>query len=166
VRALVISLLMVCSGAAGYLVPTLLNPSHFKTVSFVFPDQSKSASITTLGCRAITEGAAFEQRYDSDFQGPSANARAARSEEKLALELSPDGKVLSVLYAFDFGNGMTEPLRLNVHSKSSSYIVAQGQQLLGETAVILDAKTLKAVVSFTGQGRLGIKGWSYLVQCD
>jgi hypothetical protein len=80
---------MVCSGAAGFLVPTLLNPPRFKTVSFVFPDQSRSASIKTLGCHAITEGAAFEQRYDSDFQGPSANARAARSEEKMSLELSP-----------------------------------------------------------------------------
>jgi hypothetical protein len=43
-------------------------------------------------------------------------------------------------------------------------LVAEGQQTLGETAVILDVSTGKAVISFTGQGMLGIKGSSYLMQ--
>jgi ribosomal protein L7Ae-like RNA K-turn-binding protein len=85
--------------------------------------------------------------------------------EKLALKLSGDGKTLSVLYAYDVGIGVTEPIPLAVHSKTTSYVVAAGQQILGETAVILDVKSWKAVVSFTGQGMLGIKGSSYLVQC-
>src|SRR5207249_10908289 len=38
-----------------------------------------------------------------------------------------------------------------------------GQQILGATAVILDVKGWKAIVSFTGERMLGIKGSSYLV---
>jgi hypothetical protein len=110
--------------------------------------------------RLIMEGAAFEDYYDK-----SANARAGPGTEKLALKLSGDGKTLSVLYAYDVSLGVTEPIPLAVHSKTTSYVVAAGQQILGETAVILDVKSWKAVVSFTGQGMLGIKGSSYLVQC-
>ena len=99
------------------------------------------------------------------LDGPSANAHAGHGTEKVALTLSSDGKTLSVLYAYDLANGVTEPIPLVVHSRTSSYIVAAGEQTLGETAVILDVRSGKAVISFTGQGMLGIKGSSLLMQC-
>jgi hypothetical protein len=96
----------------------------------------------------------------------TANARAGVATENLALKLSGDGKTLSLLYAADVAYGATEPIPLVVHSKTTSYVVAAGQQTLGETAVILDVKSWKAVVSFTGQGMLEIRGSSFLVQCS
>jgi hypothetical protein len=105
------------------------------------------------------------ERSKTGLDGPSANADAGRTSEKVSLNLSDDGKTLFVLYAYDVGNGVTDPIPLTVHSKTKSYVVAAGQQLLGETAVILDVKSWKAVISFTGQGMLGIKGSSLLLQC-
>jgi hypothetical protein len=72
---------------------------------------------------------------------------------------------LSLLYAADIACGATEPIPLAVHSNTPFYVVAAGQQTLGETAVILDVKSWKAIVSFTGQGVVGIRGSSFLVQC-
>jgi hypothetical protein len=160
VRLIAIFLLMSFSAAAGYFIPALLKSSNQSDVELAFPDHTFRAS-SNLGCKVVTEGRAFEDRL-----GHTANAHAGTGTEKLALILSTDRKTLSVLYAYDVGIGATEPIPLDVHSNTSSYIVAAGQQTLGETAVILDWKTLKAVVSFTGQGMIGIKGSSYLVQCS
>jgi hypothetical protein len=113
-----------------------------------------------LGCDVITEGTAYEDRFDV-----SANARAAATKEKVALKISSDRKVMSLLYAYDVGNGATEPIQLRIFSDSPSYVIASAPQMVGQTSVILDVKTWKAVVNYTGQGMLGIKGSSYLVQC-
>jgi hypothetical protein len=159
-RYVVTILLMAAAAAAGYFSRELAASKTFD-VEVPFPDPGNSPSTFELGCTAVMEAAAFEDR----LAGPTANAHAGRATERLALKLSDDGKTLSLLYAFDVGHGATEPIPLAVHSKTTSYIVAAGQQTLGETAVILDVKSWKAVVSFTGQGMLGIKGSSYLVQC-
>jgi hypothetical protein len=64
---------------------------------------------------------------------PTANAHASIGKEKLALKLSPDGKTLGILYAFDVAkNGETDPIPLDVHTKSKRYIFAEGRQPLGE----------------------------------
>lgn len=159
-RYFIAALLIAGAAAGGYFSRELTASKSFDT-KIAFPDLSYSPSTFDLGCSVITEGSAFEDRLD----GPSANAHAGIGTEKLALKLSSDAKTLSILYAYDVGNGATEPIPLTVHSKTTSYIVAAGQQLLGKTAVILDVKTWKAVVSYTGQGMLGIKGSSYLIQC-
>jgi ribosomal protein L7Ae-like RNA K-turn-binding protein len=158
-RYLVTILIIAAAAAAGYFSRELAASKTFD-LSLPFPDLGYSPSTFDLGCNVITEGSAFEDRLKA-----TANSHAGSGTEKLALKLSDDGKTLSVLYAYDVGIGVTEPIPLAVHSKTTSYIVAAGQQTLGETAVILDVKSWKAVVSFTGQGMLGIKGSSYLVQC-
>jgi hypothetical protein len=157
-RVVLMVLLVAAAGVLGYFGRGLTGPTDTK---LQFPDRSYSPSALDLGCDVVTEGSAYEDRLD----GPTANGHAGTGTEKVALSLSSDGKTLSVLYAFDVGNGATQPIPLAVHSKTPSYIVAAGQQLLGETSVILDIKTGKAVISFTGQGMLGIKGSSYLMQC-
>jgi hypothetical protein len=150
-RYAVTILLIAAAAAAGYFGRELTASKTFET-KVPFPDRGYSPSTFNLGCAVIMQGSAFEDRFD----GPSANARAGVGTEKLALKLSDDGKTLSVLYASDVELGATEPIPLAVHSKTTSYIVAAGQQILGETAVILDVKSWKAIVSFTGQGMLGI----------
>jgi hypothetical protein len=159
-RYVITILLIAAAAVAGYFSRELAASKTFDA-SLPFPDLGYSPSTFDLGCAVITEGSVFENRLN----GPSANAHAGSGTEKLALKLSDDGKTLSLLYAYDVGIGATEPIPLAVHSKTTSYIVAAGQQILGETAVILDVKSWKAVVSFTRQGMLGIKGSSYLVQC-
>ncbi len=159
-RYFITILLIAAAAAAGYFSRELTASKTFET-KVPFRDPGYSPSTFNLGCAVIMEGSAFENRLD----GPTANARGGFGTEKLALNLSDDGKTLSVLYAYNVGIGLTEPIPLAVHSKTASYIVAAGQQILGETAVILDVKSWKAVVSFTGQGAFGIKGSSYLVQC-
>jgi len=158
-RYIVTILLIAVAAAAGYFSRELTASKTF-AAKVPFPDRGYSPSTFDLGCDVIMEGAAFEDYFDK-----TANARAGLGTEKLALKLSSDGKTLSVLYTYDVSLGVTEPIPLAVHSKTTSYIVAAGQQILGETAVILDVKSWKAIVSFTGQGMLGIKGSSYLVQC-
>lgn len=159
-RRLLTILLIATAAVAGFFSREFTSSKTFDA-KMPFPDLGYSPSTFDLGCAVATEGSAFEDR----LEGPTANAHAGPGTEKLALRLSGDGKTLSVLYAYDIGNGVTEPIPLTVHSKTTSYIVAAGQQTLGETAVILDVKSWKAIVSFTGQGMLGIKGSSYLVQC-
>jgi hypothetical protein len=152
--------LAVVGGVAlGYFGGGIIGSTDTK---LEFPDRGYSPSTFSLGCDVITEGTAFENRLD----GPTANVRGGLGKDKVALNLSQDGQTLSVLYAYDVGHGGTVPIKLDVHSKSDAYIMAEGQQLLGETAVILDVKTGKAVISFTGQGMVGIKGSSYLMQCS
>jgi hypothetical protein len=160
-RYLITILLIAAAALVGYFIRELTASKTFDA-KLPFPDRGYSPSTFNLGCDAIMEVSAFENRLDRPH---SANARAGAATEKLALNLSDDGKTLSVLYAYDVGVGATEPIPLAVHSKTTSYIVAAGQQTLGETTVILDVKSWKAIVSFTGQGLLGIKGSSYLVQC-
>lgn len=125
-----------------------------------FADRSFRPSTMDLGCDVVTEGTAYEDRLDS-----TANARAAKTQEKVALKISADRKSISLLYAYDVGNDATDPIQLRVSSDTASYVIASGPQLVGQTSVILDVKTWKAVVNYTGQGILGIKGSSYLMQC-
>jgi hypothetical protein len=153
-RVVTAIILMLAAGTGGYFYAKS-EPPYF---SMKFPDRGYKPSSMSLGCEAVAQGSAYENKLAG-----TANAESGPNADNLALSLSQDGKTLSILYAYDVSNGSTQPIQ--VHSKTASYIVAQGQQTLGETAVILDVQSLKAVVTYTGQGILGIKGNSYLLQC-
>src|SRR5262245_38632093 len=80
-RYLVTILLMAAGAAAGYFGRELVASRTFD-IKIPFPDPGYSPSTFELGCTAVMEAAAFEDR----FTGPSANARAGRATEKLALK--------------------------------------------------------------------------------
>jgi hypothetical protein len=127
-----------------------------------FPDQHYSSSDFNLGCEVVTESSAFENRLNGS---PTANAHAGKGTEKLALNLSSDGKTLSLLYAYAVSTGDTDPIKLAVHTKTNAYILATAQDTMSDTAIILDIRTLKGVISHTGMRAGGIIGSSSLIQC-
>jgi hypothetical protein len=110
-RVALIVLLVVAASVLGYFGREVIGSTPSDT-KLQFPDRGYSPSTFNLGCTAVTAGSAFEDRLD----GPSANAHAGPGTEEVALALSGDGKTLSVLYAYDVGNGATEPIPLVVHS--------------------------------------------------
>ena len=64
------------------------------------------------------------------------------------------------------GHGVTDagdPIPITVWAQG--FIVANRARGLDIVSLVLDTKTLKAVVSYTGQGTLGIKGRSLLLAC-
>jgi hypothetical protein len=156
----VVAIAVSAALALGYFGHDYLNVNKMLVVSKPFPDVAYKPASLDLGCSAIMTGTAYEDRFEH-----SANVRVEHEGAKLALRISPDRKKAYVLYAFDVSNGVTEPVELDVESATSSYIVAHGAQLVGGTSIILDMKTYKAVVNYTGQGLLGIKGGSVLAQC-
>ncbi len=127
--------------------------------SIAFPD-APQAFKETLGCAAVVEGSAFENRSDL-----SANARSSRGTNKLILNVSQGAKSAFLTYASDLEIGANKRIPLAVISDGADYLVARSEQGAGVTAVILNMRTQKAVVSYTGQGMLGMTGTSLLVQC-
>jgi hypothetical protein len=172
-QVITIGALMVLSAAGGFYFNRLVHDPGKADLELDFPDIDSQfieavAPNKEYGCSAITEAEASENRIHTGGAGlaPTANALSGTATDKVALRIAADGKGLFLLFAFDVAHGATdagEPLPILQQTKN--YVVASRPDVLGVTSVILDAKTLKAVVSFTGQGMLGIKGRSLLLQC-
>jgi hypothetical protein len=159
-RFIAVGAVVLISVALGYFVRDYIDTTATTVISVPFPDMGHKPSSLDLGCTSLLVGAAYENRFDH-----TADVRVERAPTKLALRISPDKKKAYVLYAFDVENGATEPIELNVESATEAYIIAHGQQIVGSTNVILDMQTYKAIINYTGQGMLGIKGGSVVVQC-
>jgi len=96
----------------------------------------------------------------SGFKEPGARA------DKYALSMTADGKFIFLLATFEVEQGATDagdPIPISY--KDGNYIVANRAKGLDVISIILDVRTLKAVISYTGQGMLGIKGRSILASC-
>jgi hypothetical protein len=73
-----------------------------------------------------------------------------------------------LLSAEQLNAGITDagpPIPITYDARDGSYIVANKADGLDVTTVILDLRTLKGVVSYTGQGMIGMKGRSSLIAC-
>ena len=69
------------------------------------------------------------------------------------------------MLATDVSAGITQPQEFNITLSTSGSLMAE-QRLVGDVALLfLDARTLKAVWSYNGQGMLGLKGETVLFQC-
>ncbi len=82
--------------------------------------------------------------------------------------MSDDKKGIFLLSANQLNVGITdagEPIPIIYAASDGSYIVANRAKGLDATSVILDRRTLKGVISYTGQGATGIQGVSTLIAC-
>jgi hypothetical protein len=169
---LTIGMLMALAAAGGFYVNRLMQRGE-GDLELSFPDRDPKivtvvAPNQDYGCNAITEAEAFENHIHTDGAGaaPTANARSGVGTDKVALKFTNDGKGIFLLSAFDVGQGATDagdPIPITVSTQN--YIVATRARGLDVVSLILDVKTLKAIVSYTGQGMLGIKGRSLLLAC-
>jgi len=67
--------------------------------------------------------------------------------------------------ATDVSVGAAEPEEFTITSNTSSYLTAKEDLTLGLRSIIFDARTNRMVWSFNGQGMLGMKGETVLLQC-
>ncbi len=58
-----------------------------------------------------------------------------------------------------------KPIPITYKGSSGDYIVANRADGIDVTTIIVDLRTLKGVISYTGQGPIGMKGRSVLVSC-
>jgi hypothetical protein len=156
--------LMALSGAAGFYIPRMLQGSAQTELYLPLPDGKPSrpfAQTFEYGCKSIVDATAQE----TIFEPKSAIAKSGPGPDSAGISISQDRKTIKILFAYDLSNGVTEGQTLRVTSLTDTYLVANSAEGLNIFSLILNLKTLKAVYSFTGQGMLGIKGWSSLMMC-
>jgi hypothetical protein len=176
-RVLTIGILMALAAVAGFYIPRIIQYPSQAEFGTMFPDSTpayaKEFSIDRgWGCVAATVANAFEDRLSTvDKENPSGFAMAGLTEgnlppEKFAIRLSDDRKGILLLSAEQLNAGITDagpPIPITYDARDGSYIVANKADGLDVTTVILDLRTLKGVVSYTGQGMIGMKGRSSLI---
>jgi hypothetical protein len=87
------------------------------------------------------------------------------SATKLAIQVSDDGKTLLLARATDVSAGVAQPEEFTITLSSTYYLTALENLTLGVASIIFDVRTMKMVWSFNGQGMLGMKGETVLLQC-
>lgn len=162
-----ILLLMLLSALAGFYGPRFLQRDEQAELRIPLADATPSRPAgqnLDLGCKEVIEATAQETVFDPK----SAIARSGLGTDSAAIHILPDKKMVTVLFAYDVSNGATEGQSLNVKyppRDADTYLVATGEGTLSVYSLILNLKTMKAVYTFTGQGMLGIKGYSTLMLC-
>jgi hypothetical protein len=165
--AVVILSLMLCSALVGFYGPRYLFKNEPAEIQLLLADATPSRPVGQnfdLGCREVVEATAQESVFDPK----SAIARSGLGTDNAAIHISPDKKSVTVLFAYDVSNGATEGQVLVVRyppRDTDTYLVATAEETLSVHSLILNLKTMKAVYTFTGQGMLGIKGYSTLMIC-
>ncbi len=163
-RLVIIGIFILLSAVGGYYIPRLYNSQVALKLNFPDPNTKIFGKVTpgeSYGCKAMIEARAYEDRFDK-----TANAQSSIGTDKFALKIAEDGKGIFLLSAVDVQYGATDagnPIPITL--KTDDYIVANRAVGLDVNALILNLKTFKGVFSYTGQGMLGIKGHSFLLDC-
>ena len=171
---LIIGLVLIALGAVGGIYVNRLVQRGEGDLELRFPDSDPKvlrsvAAGQDYGCNAVTEAETFENHLHTEGTraAPTANARSGAGTDKVALKITNDGKGILLLSASDVGHGVTDagdPIPITVWAQG--VIVANRARGLDVVSLVLDVKTLKAVVTYTGQGMLGINGRSLLLACQ
>src|SRR5262245_32813934 len=101
------------------------------------------------GCRTIANVAAWENRLATL---PVATAESKPSTEIFAFKIGDDGKSISVLGASEVAHGITDAQQTPIVNQTGNTIIASRTDPLGVTTILLDTKTLKAIMSNTSRG--------------
>ncbi|MEE4417431.1 hypothetical protein [Klebsiella pneumoniae] len=131
-------------------------PAPDPDVKFVKPPRPGQS----FGCDPLASADVFDDRFDH-----KATVWTKYEASKVAIQVSDDGKRLSVMKAMDVSTGSTQPEDFKISSNGNSYLLAEEQLTLGVALLIFDVRTMKMVWSFNGQGMLGMKGETVLFQC-
>jgi hypothetical protein len=179
-RWLMTGILMSLAALAGFYVPRFVQYPAYAEFAAIFPDPAKDyAKEFSLdrgwGCSAVAIANAYENRLAAAGapERPSGFAISGLTEgnqpaEKFAIKMSDDKKGILLLSADQLNVGITnadEPIPITYDASDGSYVVANKAEGIDVTTIILDLRTLKGVISYTGQGMLGMKGRSSLIAC-
>jgi hypothetical protein len=179
-RLLTIGMLITLAAAAGFYVARFVQYPNYAEFGVIFPDPAKDyAKEFSIdrgwGCITVTVANAYENRIAAAGapEKPSGFATSGLTDgnvppEKFALRMSNDKRGIFLLSADQLNVGVTdagEPIPITYNARDGSYIVANKAEGTDVTTVILDLRTLKGVISYTGQGMLGMKGHSNLIAC-
>lgn len=114
----------------------------------------------SFGCDPLAAADVFDDRFTHN-----ATVWTRYKASRLAIQVSGDGKQLSLMRATDVSAGVAQPEEFKITLNSSSYMQAEEKLTLGVALLIFDVRTMKMVWSFNGQGMLGMKGETVLFQC-
>lgn len=131
-------------------------PAPDPDVKFVKPPRAGQS----YACDPLASANVFDDRFDH-----KATVWTKYEASKVAIQVSEDGKRLSVMRATDVSAGSTQPEDFKITLNNNSYMQAEEQLTLGVALLIFDVRTMKMVWSFNGQGVLGMKGETVLFQC-
>jgi hypothetical protein len=165
-RLFLITIVALIVGAAvGYIGPSMVFASEQTESTFPAPDPDPKfvkplRPGQSFGCDPLADANVFDDRFHH-----KATIWTSQSASKVAIQVSPDGKRLSLMRATDVAVGVTQPEEFTITLNGSSYMTAEEHLMLGVASIIFDVKTMKMVWSFNGQGMLGMKGETVLFQC-
>jgi hypothetical protein len=156
---------LIVGGALGYIGPGFLFASNKAELTFPAPDPDPKYVKAprpgqSFGCDPLASANAFDDRFSH-----MATVWTKYEASKVAIQISDDGKRLSLVRATDVSAGIVQPEEFKITYNSNSYLQAAEQLTLGVALIIFDVRTMKMVWSFNGQGMLGMKGESVLFQC-
>jgi hypothetical protein len=162
---LLVSVALMLGAAVGYVGPNLVFAADQTEVAFPAPDPDPKfvkppRPGQSFGCDPIARANVFDDRLNH-----KATIWTSQSASKVAMQVSADGKRLSLMRAMDVSVGVAQPEEFTVTLNGSSYMTAEEHLTLGIASIIYDVKTMKMVWSFNGQGMLGMKGETVLFQC-
>lgn len=160
-----ILLALAVGSALGHFGPDLMMAASKTDVAVAAPDPDKNyvkppKPGQSFGCDPLASANVFDDRFDH-----KATVWTKYEASKVAIQVSDDGKRLSVMKAMDVSTGSTQPEDFKITSNGSSYLLAEEELTLGKALLIFDVRTMKMVWSFNGQGMLGMKGETVIFQC-
>jgi hypothetical protein len=157
---------LVVGAGLGHFGPGLVFAASDQTeVAFPAPDPELKfvkppRPGQSFGCDPLARANVFDDRVNR-----KATIWTSQTASKVALQISDDGKRLSLMRATDVSAGVAQPEEFKVTLNGNSYMTAEEQLTLGVASLIFDVRTMKMVWSFNGQGMLGMKGETVLFQC-
>src|ERR1700737_3086994 len=163
--ALIVIVALIVGAAAGYIGPSIVFASDQTESTFPAPDPDPKfikppRPGQSFGCDPLADANVFDDRFHH-----KATVWTKYEASKVAIQISDDGKRLSLMRATDVSVGVAQPEEFKITLNNASYMQAEEQLTLGVALLIFDVRTMKMVWSFNGQGMLGMKGESVLFQC-
>jgi hypothetical protein len=161
----IVSLALLVGAGVGRFGPAFVFAADKTELTFPAPDPDPKfvgppKPGAAFACDPLADANVFDGRFKHE-----ATVWTNYEASKVAIQISGDGKRLSLMRATDVSAGITQPEEFKITLSGSTSLMAEEQLTGGVALLFLDARTLKAVWSFNGQGMLGLKGETVLFQC-
>jgi hypothetical protein len=167
VRVLFFILTLVVGAALGHFGPQFVVAASDKPTELASPAPDPNSQYVkapkpgeSFGCAPLESANVFDDRLKHN-----ATVWTNYKASNLAIQVSGDGKKLLLARATDVSNGAAQPEEFKITTNGAYYLMATEDLTLGTAHIIFDVRTMKMVWSFTGQGMLGMKGETVLLQC-
>jgi hypothetical protein len=138
---------LIVGGGLGYLGPGLVFASGQTELTFPAPDPDPKfvkppRPGQSFGCDPLADANVFDDRFSH-----KATVWTKYEASKVAIQISDDGKRLSLMRAMDVSVGVAQPEEFKITLNNASYMQAEEQLTLGVALLIFDVRTMKMVCS-------------------